>query len=169
MKGIFILIWNITKFTMVAIFPRGNKFFTISLVGWTVFNTVACFSWYILMISHSLSWFELSHGWLAIYSFCRCSWSGHNTISLYCTGIKPETVRTLCSESSACISHALLFICAKIQVKYVHLWVYNMCLSLYELYNPWTAIKRQSPYCRSLKMCYIWYVDGMVCTHQLPV
>ena len=102
------------------------------------------------MISHSLSWFELSHGWLAIYSFCCCSWPGHNTISLYCTGIKPETVRTLCSESSACISHALLFICAKIQVKYVHLWVYNMCLSLYELYNPWTAIKRQSPYCRSL-------------------
>ena len=121
---------------MVAIFPRGNKIFTILLVGWTVFNTVACFSWYILMVSHSLSWFELSHGWLAIYSFCRCSWPGHNTISLYCTGIKPETVRTLCSESSACILHALLFICAKIQVKYVHLWVYNMCLPPYELYNP---------------------------------
>ena len=92
MKGIFILIWNITKFTPVAIFPRGNKILTILSVGWTVFNTVACFSWYILMVSHSLSWFELSHGWLAIYSFCRCSWPGHNTISLYCTGIKPETV-----------------------------------------------------------------------------
>ena len=36
---------------------KGNKNFTILSMGWTVLNIVACFAWYILMVSHSLFWF----------------------------------------------------------------------------------------------------------------